>query len=293
MKKNNLYLGLFFFLFSLILFSQETNFLNKSKKFFEEKRMKIGDIEVKAEIKGTPTAYDVYYIYAPFNGRIDEIMVELFEKVDKKTLLAKMVNQDMAALLDTANAADPESKKEILKRWKGTFEYYNIFPDEDGVVTEIYVKPKQYVSVGEKLFSIARKMQIIAVNSEPIYSELKAGMRAKMSYVKNDDISVDLVLKSFVPLKGKENYYRIWLDVEELKDKIIVGELFKGTLYLGKSTQTKLIPRSDVIFYNNKKYVMMEIKPGLISENEVEVLSPTLNYLKLDLKEEVKDGKSK
>jgi len=295
MSKNKIFFFILYLIFSnLLVFSQELEVLSKDNvRFIEEKRIKIGDIEIKAGIKGVPSAYETYDIHATFDGRVDEIITELFDKVDKKTLLAKMVSKDMGAILDTANKADPESKKEILKRWKGTFDYFNIFPTEAGIVTEIHVKPGDEVNKGDRLFTIAKKMQIIATNTEPIYSELSSGMKANMFYIKNNDIKVDLTLKHFIPLKNKKNYYRMWLDIEELKDKVIVGELFQGTLYIGQSKATKLIPKNDVIFYNDKRYVIMEIKTGLISEDEVEILSPTLTYIKPEKSEEVKNGNTK
>lgn len=246
----------------------------------QEKTIKTGDIVITAPIKGTPSAYETYDILSPFDGRIDEVMVELFDKVDSKSVLGKMVTKDMAAILDTANAADPESKKDIVKRWKGTFDYHSIKPEDPGIVTNVFIKPGVYVNKGDRLFTVARRMQIIATNTEPIYSEIAPGLKAGMAWMKDDAVAVELTLKNFVPMKNKDRFYRFWLEVDQLRDRIKVGELFSGTLKIGESQNTKLIPKNEVLLYNGKRYVIMEVKTGLISEEEAEILSPTMNYLR-------------
>ncbi|PIS46571.1 MAG: hypothetical protein COT17_07965 [Elusimicrobia bacterium CG08_land_8_20_14_0_20_51_18] len=284
-KKIKTALTSFFFVFAASVCAQEFSVSTAPISLAQEKTIKIGDIVITAEIKGTPSAYETYDIHSPFDGRIDEVMAELFDKVDKKTVLGRMVTKDMAAILDTANAADPESKKDIVKRWKGTFDYYSITPEEPGIVTNVYIKPRTYVNKGDRLFTVAKRMQIIATNTEPIYSDLSIGMKSSMFYVKDDAVTVDLTLKNFVPFKNKNRFYRLWLEVDELKERIKVGELFGGTLKIGESHDTKLLPKDEVLLYNGKRYVIMEVKTGLISENEVEILSPTMNYIRPELVE--------
>ncbi|NLI10678.1 MAG: hypothetical protein GX447_08005 [Elusimicrobia bacterium] len=283
----NKYVFIYLLLSAATIWSQEIQFTSSGEAVFgSEKEIETGDISVSAKIRGTPSAYETYDIYAPFDGRIDEVRSELFDLVYPQTTMARAVTKDMAALLDTANTSDPESKKQILKRWKGAFDYYDIKPQDPGIVVNVYVKPKDYVSEGDKLFTVAKRMQIIAINTEPIYSQLSTMMKAKMASVKDDGIKVDLYLKSFVPLKDKPFFYRLWMDIEELKDRIKIGETFEGTIFVGESKNAKLADRKDILIKDGKRYMLMEIKPGLISADKVEILSPTKSFLPAAQKEE-------
>ncbi|GAB4029763.1 MAG: hypothetical protein Fur0012_04630 [Elusimicrobiota bacterium] len=268
------------FSFAAWALSQEVDIsADNSAVFNAEKEIYSGTIEVRTKIRGTPSAYETYDVYAPFDGRIDEVRAELFDLIYPETVLARAVTKDMAALLDTANSADPQSKKQILKRWKGTFEYFDIKPKEAGIVVNIYAKPRDYVKEGDKLFTIARKMQIIAVNTEPVYTPLAQMMKASMTSVRDNGIKVNLYLKSFVPFKEKPFFYRLWMDISELRDRIKIGETFEGELFVGRSENAKLVDRKDVITKDGKRYLLMEIKTGLISDTQLEVLSPTKSFL--------------
>jgi len=216
------------------------------------------------------------------------VRAELFDLVYPQTVLARAVNNDMAALLDTANTSDPQSKKQILKRWKGTFDYFDIKCPESGIVVHVFVKPRDYVKEGDKLFTVAKKMQIIAVNTEPIYTPLETMMKASMHSIKDSSVNIDLYLKSFIPFKDRQFLYRLWLDVEELKEGIKIGDTFEGELFIGKSENAKIVERKDVIIKDGKRYLLMEIKPGLISDTQLEILSPTKNFLPPQVKNDNK-----
>lgn len=295
MPANKLSAALILFLASIV-YSQEADIsANNSAVFNAEKEIYDGTIEVRTKIRGTPSAYETYDVYAPFDGRIDEVRAELFDLVYPETVLARAVTKDMAALLDTANSADPQSKKQILKRWKGTFEYFDIKPKEAGIVVNVYVKPRDYVKEGDKIFTIARKMQIIAVNTEPVYTPLAQMMKASMTSVRDNGVKVNLYLKSFVPFKEKPFFYRLWMDISELRDRIKIGETFEGELFVGRSENAKLVDRKDVIMKDGKRYLLMEIKTGLISDTQLEVLSPTKSFLppaaRVEPKKETTDNK--
>lgn len=265
---------------TMTIFAQEIDISKyKTATFDMEKEIATGDIEGRVKIKGTPLAYETYDIYAPFDGRIDEVRAELFDLVYPSSILAREVNNDLAALLDTANTSDPESKKQILKKWKGTFDYFDIKCSEPGIVVHIFVKPKDYVKEGDKLFTIAKKMQFIAVNTEPIYTPLETMMKASMHSIRNSSLDMELYLRSFVPFKDRQFFYRLWLDVKELKEGMRVGDSFEGELFTGRSENAKIVDRTDVIVKDGKRYLLMEIKPGLMSDTQLEVLSPTKNFL--------------
>ncbi|MCX7648809.1 MAG: hypothetical protein N2Z60_09370 [Elusimicrobiales bacterium] len=144
------------FLFSLNLFSQEV-------LKFEEKKITDKKIFINSPISGVTQAYDEYNVTAPFDGQVTAIMPALFDIVNSSDAAIRMVSGEVSALLKTAK--DENERKEILKRWKGMFNYSDIKIPEKGIVTKIYVKKDAFVNKGELLLTVARKMRMIAKNT--------------------------------------------------------------------------------------------------------------------------------
>ncbi|MEI7436851.1 MAG: hypothetical protein WCL16_08620, partial [bacterium] len=94
-----------------------------------EQVIKKDDLEVYTKVTGLSTAQDTYDIYSPFDGRVEDVMVELLDLVNVNVVMAKMVSTEMAALLDSSGEG---SKKQTEKRWQGVYEYYSIKPEFKG-----------------------------------------------------------------------------------------------------------------------------------------------------------------
>ena len=48
-----------------------------------ERNIRTGDIEVYTKVSGIATAQDTYDIFAPFDGRVEELQAELFDSAEK------------------------------------------------------------------------------------------------------------------------------------------------------------------------------------------------------------------
>lgn len=241
------------------------------------KTIKIGDIEVLTPVSGITTAQDTYDVFAPFDGRVEEVQVELFNMVTPKSVLARMVPNEMAALLDST----PDSgRKQAERRWQDVYQFSDVKPEFKGVVTNIYVEPRTAVYKGDRLFTIAKKVVIIGKNTKPVYSGIAAEMSADVSHFRTgEEFKTKLV--NFVKLKDKPYFFRLWLEVLDLKDGIRIGEQFDGRLFVGKSSNTRLIPKKHLFETGGRKYLIMEVESGLITEDEVEILRPAGTYLEL------------
>ncbi len=238
--------------------------------------IKKDDLEVYTKVTGLTTAQDTYEVYAPFDGRIEDVMVELFTLVNPETVLARMVSTEMAALLDSSNE---ESRKQTEKRWQDLYEYYSIKPGFQGIVTAIYTEPKAKVYKGDRLFTVAKKVVIAAKNTEKLYSKLALGMTADMVYVKDSDIKLKTTLVNFLPLKDSPYFDRLWLEITGLRSGIRIGEQFDGYLFVGKSENTLLAPRTALLDRFGRKYLIMEVETGLSTEDQIEILKPGMHFL--------------
>ncbi len=254
-----------------------------------QRSIRTGDITVITQVTGIATAQETYDIFAPFDGRVEELHTDVFNFVTPNTLLARMVPTEMAALLD---AGSDEERKQTAKRWQDVYQYTDIRPETQGIVTNIYVETKTEVAKGERLFTIAKKAVIVARNTKPLYSRLSAGMQAEMAHTRNPDVIFKTTLTNFIRIKDSPLYTRMWLEVLDLKDGIKIGEQFDGTLLVGKSQDAMLVPRKHVIDSGGRRFLITEIKTGLETEEETEILGHSSLYLEPTLPGE-KDGKNK
>jgi hypothetical protein len=255
-----------------------------------QKNIKVGTIEVMSPITGITTAQDTYDVFAPFDGRVEDMQADLFDFVTPKTIIGRMVSTEMAALLDSSTEED---KEQTERRWKDVYKYFNIAPETPGVLTNIYIQPKTRVLRGDRLFTIARKVVLIAKNTDPLYSKLGKNMTAEIEHVRDPGKKYSTVLTDFVPLKGSPYYSRLWLEVTDMKDGIKVGEQFNGTLFVGRNNNALLLPRGELLERGGRRFLVTEIKTGLETAEEVEILEHTSVYLAPEPQAQgEKDGKN-
>ncbi len=254
-----------------------------------QRNIRTGDITVTAKVTGLTTAQETYDIFAPFDGRIEEVQTELFSFVTPRTVIARMVSTEMAALLDSSSA---ENRKQTENRWKELYSYTEIKPETQGIITNIYAEPKAQVYKGDRLFTVARKVVIIGKNTTPLYTKPAPGITADMHHARNPDAVFKTSLTGFIRLKDSPLYNRLWLEVQDLKDGIKIGEQFDGTMVVGKSADTMLVPRNHIIESGGKRFLVTEIKTGLETEEETEITGHSSVYLEPEYPE-AKNGKNK
>ncbi len=253
--------------------------------------IKTGDIAVYTPVTGIATAQDTYDIFAPFDGRIEELQVEVFNFVTPKTVMARMVSVEMAALLDSTSE---ESRKQMERRWQDVYSYVEIKPEIQGVVTNIYAEPRTRLNKGDRLFTVAKKVVVIGKNTEPLYSKPGPGMTADVEHTRSPDARFETRLVNFLRVKGSNLTYRLWLEVLDLKDGIKIGEQFNGVLFVGKSADAMLLPRKHMIESGGRRFLVTEIQTGLETAEELEILGHSSLYLEpVRPAAEIKDGKTK
>ncbi|MFA6433369.1 MAG: efflux RND transporter periplasmic adaptor subunit [Elusimicrobiales bacterium] len=241
-----------------------------------EQTIKRGDIEVFAKITGVATAQDTYDIYAPFDGRVEDVMVDLFDQVTVEGVMARLVSIEMAALLDSTNE---NSRQQTESRWKGVFDYYPIKPPFPGIVTKIHAQAHTKVYKGDRLFTVAKRVVIVGRNTEKLYSNLEPGMTAELASGKNSDLKLKTTLSDFIRLKGSPYFNRLWLEVTTLQTGIRIGGRFDGFLFVGRSEDTMLVPRTALLERSGRKYLIMEVETGLADETLTEILKPGLHFI--------------
>lgn len=252
--------------------------------------IKTGAIEVYTPVTGVTTAQETYDIYAPFDGRIEEVHTELFSFATKDTTLARIISMEMAALLDST----PDGgQKQTERRWQDVYKFYDIKPETQGIVTNIYASPKTTVYKGDRLFTVAKKVIVIGRNTAPLYTPIANGMTADIQHYRTGE-PFKTRLVNFIKLKDSIYYNRLWLEVLEFPSGIRIGEQFDGRLFIGANPSTWLVPRRNLFERNGKKYLLMEVETGLVTEELAEVTVSDTRYLEIKTPDkETEDGKQK
>lgn len=241
-----------------------------------QKNVKVGDIEVKTPVSGVTTAQDTYDIFAPFDGRVEDMQSDLFQHVTPQTEICRMVSTEMAALLD---ASTEEDRRQTERRWKSVYQYFPVKPEAAGILTNIYVKPHTRVLRGDRLFTVARKVVMIGRNTEPLYSRLAKGMTAVIQNRRDRDERYKAALADFVVYKSSPLFTRLWLEVPDTKEGIRIGEPYEGELTVGYSSKAMLLPREELLEHGGRRFMLVEIKTGLETKEELEILDRTPVYL--------------
>ncbi|MCX7905130.1 MAG: hypothetical protein N2446_00325 [Elusimicrobiales bacterium] len=254
----------------ILLIFLPTIFLNS----LEEKSILNKEIKLEIEFSGITESYDEYDIKAEFDGSPMSIFVSTFQKINSNDVLIKFITGEAAALLKTAK--DPQEKKEIINRWKNMMSFSDIKAPFSGIITKIYINNESFVNKGEKLITIARKMRVVAKNKEQLLIDPIPGL---ITTVETQNFKkYKAILTNFIQEdKGK---WKLFFDLENFSD-LKGGEKIKGTLIIANKNNARVIPNSDIFEYNNKKYILIEFEPGIINENETEIISFKYNYLKI------------
>ncbi len=226
-----------------------------------------GDFSVYTRFSGITAAAGIFDVPAPFDGRVDEITTELSRFVGTKTVLAKLASIEMAAMFDATPHA---SKEQTQNRWKNIFDYYNLTPEFGGIVIKIYVSPGSAVKRGEKLFSIARRIEVIGKTLEPVYSPLRPGLSAFIKPPPGSSSEIEAKVKWALTESGSDAR-QVGLDVISEKHQLMPNMNVEGSILLGEGKNIPLAPRNALIMFQNRHYMMIEVETGLSDSKTVEI----------------------
>ncbi|MFH1618647.1 MAG: hypothetical protein ABIG11_01955 [bacterium] len=240
---------------------------NSSRPVFKETRK--GDLRAYARFAGTATAEDFFNVPSPFTGRVERVMSELFQRVTPKTVMARMVTSETAALLD---ATSEGSREQTANRWKGIFEYIDIMPQEQGLVVKIHAVSGRQADRNDPLFTVARRIVVIGRTIERIHSDIRTGQVAVLEG-QGGMVTVTAVVKWTVPDTGGR--HRAGLEITSDDTEVRPGMPMSGQISLGSSLGTVLVPRSDIIHYGGRKFMLLEVETGISTEDETEITAGT------------------
>jgi membrane fusion protein, macrolide-specific efflux system len=135
-----------------------------------------GDLEVTVTATGTIKPYNRVEVKPPIGGRVEEVLVEEGEKVDKGQTLAWMSSTERAALLDAARAQGEET----FKRWEDSYKAAPILAPLDGMIIVRSVEPGQTVTTADPIVVISDRLIVQALVDETDLSLINLGQKTEI-----------------------------------------------------------------------------------------------------------------
>lgn len=118
-----------------------------------------GDLPVEIRVHGTVVAEDLIRLRSTIAGRVEEVLVSSGAWALKGRPLGKLVNRELAAMLDSRTPAT--RKESVEESWGSTYAPAEIACPRDCFVLRSFVKPKQWVQPQAVLFEAAQRLTLV------------------------------------------------------------------------------------------------------------------------------------
>ena len=135
-----------------------------------------GDIRASVISTGEVAPENRLEIKPPIAGRIDEVLVNEGERVEKGQILAWMSSSERAALLDAARAGGEGE----LKRWQAFFKPTPVLAPISGSIIVRKVEPGQSFTTQEAVLVMADRLTVKAQVDETDIAEIHNGQSASI-----------------------------------------------------------------------------------------------------------------
>jgi membrane fusion protein, macrolide-specific efflux system len=156
-----------------------------SKGAFFAKRPRMESIVVKARIMPIADTIDAEGAVAPFHrveikptmsGRMEKMLVEEGDRVRKGQIIAWMSSADRAAILDSAQAQNPEQ----VKVWEDTYLATPVIAPLPGLIILSNVVEGQTVDASAVIYAISDRLIVVAQVDESDIGRVHVGMPAQI-----------------------------------------------------------------------------------------------------------------
>ncbi len=140
----------------------------------EEVKPKIGSIHTTVSTTGIVEPQNGLEIKPPINGRVEEILVQEGDTVEKGDVLALMSSTERAALLDAARAQG----KEAIEYWQDVYKATPLISPIRGEVIVRGVEPGQTVTSQSPVIVLSDQLIVKAQFDETDIGRVRKGQRA-------------------------------------------------------------------------------------------------------------------
>jgi membrane fusion protein, macrolide-specific efflux system len=148
----------------------------ETKKTYESVVVKRGNIRQVVLSTGTVQPENELAIKPPIDGRAEEVLVAIGDKVKKGQVLAWMSSSERAALLDVART---KGEKE-LERWEDFYKPAALVAPLDGTIIGKSVVPGQVVTASDTVFTMSDHLIVAASLDETDLAKIALKQKVEM-----------------------------------------------------------------------------------------------------------------
>jgi macrolide-specific efflux system membrane fusion protein len=149
---------------------------DETKKTYEPVVVKRGNIRTVVLSTGTVQPENELAIKPPIDGRAEEVLVAIGDRVKKGQVLAWMSSSERAALLDVART---KGEKE-LERWEDFYKPAALVAPLDGTIIGKSVVPGQVVTASDTVFTMSDHLIVAASLDETDLAKIALKQKVEM-----------------------------------------------------------------------------------------------------------------
>lgn len=309
-------IGLYFVKGKLFKLARPTPEMQEAaqEELFSVKR---GDLAIKILATGMVQPKTKVEVIALKRGRIDEILVEEGNQINKGQILGWMSSEERIALVDTTLAGLEEAKKsqdekrikeaeQELRIAQNTYNQIPIVAPISGTLIFRGVEPGQTVSLDETVFILADVLVVVAQVDEVDIGKVKNGQLVNVT----TDAFPDRIYQGKVTKIAYESrvidnvtYYDITTDLLITDQILKSGMTANVEVIIVKKESALLVPRYAIIKEKEESFVLVKtdqgdyqkrrVKTGLADRKETEIVQGLTEGEKILINVTVLKGQSK
>jgi macrolide-specific efflux system membrane fusion protein len=145
-------------------------------KTYETVTVKRGTVRKIVLSTGTVQPENKLSIKPPIDGRAEEVLVAIGDKVSRGQVLAWMSSSERAALLDVARTKGPKE----LARWEDFYKAAALVAPLDGTIIDKSLVPGQVLTASDTAFTMSDHLVVAANLDETDLAKTKLGQKVEM-----------------------------------------------------------------------------------------------------------------
>jgi macrolide-specific efflux system membrane fusion protein len=236
---------------------------------FEKVTVNFGSLRNAILASGTVKPQNRVEVKTPIAGRVEKILVEEGDVLNKGDILAWMSSTERAALLDAARARGSNE----VAYWEQLYKPTPLVAPISGQLIVRNIEEGQTVSSADVLFVMSDRLIFQAQVDETDISRIKQGQRVEMTLDAYPDVTMEGVVDRIsYEAKTVNNVTMYYIDVLPSKLPPFVKSGMTANLYfiVSETNNVLYIPLAAIIKHDEKNFVYVqspydELEPEMVS----------------------------
>lgn len=229
-----------------------------------------GPLENRVRVKGTVVAENVFRLKSSINGRVEAVLASSFTWSGPDTPLALVVDQSLAALIDSRQTTPTEV---LQKRWQEVYQPSRVRCLDECFVLQVFARPKKLVLPQAILFEAAGDLRLVGRVRPEDRHWIKEGQRVDFWPVKDPQFRQSAKVERFVlDVQGTKvdsgGTFAARLDPKNFLDP---GTEWEGAVLVGSKRGALQVPTQALISHKGSIYLPVLVSTGVTTDDWTEI----------------------